>query len=327
MFESLGLSQESLDLYRLLLQRPELALTANRPLLCAELKLPEEQVEARLKHLRDMEFLASRWNDNGDEYPVDPALTLERLATKRQSMIGDLTEQLESDRLRASEFISDYNRFLVQNSVPDVEILDDVDKANLRMQHFYPTKSMWGMVKPGPLTTPPTDNFADQHIMARGAECRYLASESQLKSRIGQEWVEFLRDVGGKLRVVPSVPFKLVIFDGESAVMPLDPDRYEAGAVVHHSKAVVRMAIEMYEHYWRQADRSFERTPEPGELSAQESEFLRFLVQGATDEQVARKLGVSMRTVRRMAAKLGEQVGASGRFELGVRAAQRGWVD
>jgi hypothetical protein len=42
---------------------------------------------------------------------------------------------------------------------------------------------------------------------------------------------------------------------------------------------------------------------------------------------MARRLGVSMRTVRRMAAKLSEQVGASGRFELGVRAAQRGWVD
>ena len=44
-------------------------------------------------------------------------------------------------------------------------------------------------------------------------------------------------------------------------------------------------------------------------------------------KQVARKLAISMRTVRRMVAKLSEQVGASGRFELGVRAAQRGWVD
>jgi hypothetical protein len=50
-------------------------------------------------------------------------------------------------------------------------------------------------------------------------------------------------------------------------------------------------------------------------------------VHGATDEQVARKLGVSLRTVRRIAAELSEQVGASGRFELGVRAAQREWVD
>ncbi len=326
MFESLGLSQESLDLYRLLLQKPELGRTANRPQLCTELGLPLDEVEARLAHLRNMNFLASRWHD-GDEYPVDPAVTFERLTAERQSTIGQLTQELDADRIRASEFISDYNRFLIQNAVPDVEILDDVDKANLRMQSFHPQKSLWGMAKPGPINASPTDNFADQHTIARGVECRYLVSESQLKTRLGQEWVDFLWDVGGKVRVVPSIPFKLVIFDGESAAMPIDPDDHSAGAVVHHSKAVVRMAVEMYEHYWRYADRSFERTPEAGELSGQEAELLRLLVQGATDEQVARKLGVSMRTVRRMAAKLSEQVGASGRFELGVRAAQRGWVD
>ncbi|MET7282185.1 helix-turn-helix transcriptional regulator [Kribbella sp. NPDC005582] len=328
MFESLGLSQESLDLYRLLLQKPELANKANRTQLYTELGLPEEEAEARLEHLRELGFVAPRWDVGDDEYPVDPALTLERLAATRQSMISDLTQELDTDRLRASEFISDYKRFLVQNSVPDVEILDDGDKANLRMRNFQPTKSVWGMAKPGILKAPTaTSDFADKHNMARGVESRYLISEAQIKPREGRVWIDYLLDMGGKVRIVPSIPFKLVIFDGESAVMPLDPDNYDAGAVVHHSKAVVRMAIEMYEHYWRHADRSFERTPEPGELSAQESEFLRFLVQGATDEQVARKLGVSMRTVRRMAAKLSEQVGASGRFELGVRAAQRGWVD
>ena len=89
------------------------------------------------------------------------------------------------------------------------------------------------------------------------------------------------------------------------------------------------MAEELFLSYWNRAVDPFEeqRRAKEGGITAQESEFLRLLVQGATDEQVARKLGVSMRTVRRMAAKLGDQVGASGRFELGVRAAQRGWVD
>ncbi|GAA1688858.1 hypothetical protein GCM10009745_37210 [Kribbella yunnanensis] len=327
MFESLGLSQDSLDLYRLLLQKPNLVNRASRALLCTELGLPEDEVEARLELLRGLGFLAPRWDIGDDEYPVDPALTLERLAAKRQSTISDLTQELDSDRLRASEFISDYNSFLVQNAVPDVEILDGAEKANLRMQRFHPTKSMWGMAKPGSYAIRLTDNFADTDILARGVACRYLIAEQQLKGPSAREAVAFMQDLGGKVRIVPSIPFKLVIFDGETAVMPLDPDNYEAGAVVHHSKAVVRMAVEMYEHYWRFADRSFERVPEAGGLSGQEAEFLRFLVQGATDEQVARKLGVSMRTVRRMAAKLSEQVGASGRFELGVRAAQRGWVD
>ncbi|TCC04387.1 helix-turn-helix transcriptional regulator [Kribbella soli] len=125
------------------------------------------------------------------------------------------------------------------------------------------------------------------------------------------------------------MPFRLVIFDRESAVMGINPDDSSVGAVVHHSRPVVRMAEELFLSLWDQGFEPFaeEQRARDGGISAQEAEFLRLLVHGATDEQVARKLGVSMRTVRRIAAKLSEQVGASGRFELGVRAAQRGWVD
>jgi DNA-binding NarL/FixJ family response regulator len=126
---------------------------------------------------------------------------------------------------------------------------------------------------------------------------------------------------------MPSLPMKLLIFDGESAVMGIDPDDTSVGAVIHHGRAVVRLAEEFFRHHWKHADDPFaEHAPPAAEISSQEAEFLSLLVQGATDEQVGRKLGVSMRTVRRMAAKLSDQVGASGRFELGVRAAQRGWV-
>jgi DNA-binding NarL/FixJ family response regulator len=111
--------------------------------------------------------------------------------------------------------------------------------------------------------------------------------------------------------------------------MGIDPDDVSVGAVIHHSRAVVNLAQELFLKYWEAADDAFTQ-PAPRErdgITAQDIELLKLLVQGATDEQVGRRLGVSMRTVRRIVAKLSEQVGASGRFELGVRAAQRGWVD
>ncbi|NEA35542.1 helix-turn-helix domain-containing protein [Streptomyces sp. SID13031] len=119
---------------------------------------------------------------------------------------------------------------------------------------------------------------------------------------------------------------KLVIF-GDAVVLGIDPQDNSVGAVVHHSIAVVNLAREYYESYWRRADDPFadEQRDEDG-ISSLEAELLQLLVQGATDEQAGRKLGVSLRTIRRMAAKLSEQAGASGRLELGVRAAQRGWV-
>ncbi|QJW38144.1 response regulator transcription factor [Cellulosimicrobium protaetiae] len=61
-------------------------------------------------------------------------------------------------------------------------------------------------------------------------------------------------------------------------------------------------------------------------LGPREDTLLRLLAEGKTDTAVAARLGVSPRTVRRHAAGLMGRLGATSRFEAGVRAAQRGWI-
>ncbi|NKI43172.1 helix-turn-helix transcriptional regulator [Streptomyces sp. LD120] len=60
--------------------------------------------------------------------------------------------------------------------------------------------------------------------------------------------------------------------------------------------------------------------------SEAERQMLRMLMQGLTDSAVARQLGMSDRTVRRVVAQLMERLGAQSRFEAGVRAVERGWI-
>jgi DNA-binding NarL/FixJ family response regulator len=57
-----------------------------------------------------------------------------------------------------------------------------------------------------------------------------------------------------------------------------------------------------------------------------ERKLLDLLAQGLTDEAVAKRLGVSVRTERRMIASLMRRLQASGRFEAGVKAAQYNWI-
>jgi DNA-binding CsgD family transcriptional regulator len=224
-------------------------------------------------------------------------------------------------------FISDYGNFLTEKSAGDVEIFEGSERANQRMQRFQPTKSIWGLLVADTLLRSDFENSPDRVHLDRGVEIRYLFPESFFrKSGVG-DFIVRMVEFGGKVRITPSVPFRLIIFDNEAAVMGIDPEDSSIGAVVHHSNAVVRLATEIFQQFWRTARDPFDTPVEQHGISAQVSELLRLLVQGATDEQVARRLGVSMRTVRRIVAKLSGQVGASGRFELGVRAAQRGWVD
>lgn len=328
MFDSAGLTEDLLAVYRLLLQQPELGRDTRLSELAAELRRTEVETSRDLQKLRDLGFVVPSWIE-GVEYPLDPALTFGRLADSQRQEIDALSEQLRTDQLAAGRFTADLANYLVQRTTGDVEILQGRELANQRMQRFRPEKTSWGLIRdPGQLTWDP-ETFPDRKHLERGVEMRYIYPESYFKRARGREFLEFIASLGGKIRIAPSVPFRLIIFDSETAVMAIDPDDSAVGAVVHHSRAVVRMAMELHLSYWDRGVDPFKQQPAAREsgISTQEAEFLRLLVHGATDEQVARKLGVSMRTVRRMAAKLSEQVGASGRFELGVRAAQRGWVD
>lgn len=327
MFDSFGLTEQRLAVYRAVLQQPDLTQSPRLPDLAGQVGLTEVDTASALEELRELGLLVPSWIE-GEEYALDPSIAFDRLAT-RQQQIDDLSEELRSDKLAAGEFVSDYVNFLVQKTSRDIEILEGRVRANQRMQHFHPRTTVWGIIQSDAATTIDPVNFPDRPHLERGVELRYIYPESTLKKPGGSEFVEFVFSLGGKIRIAPAVPFRLIIFDGETAVMAIDPDDASVGAVIHHSRAVVRLAEEVFLSYWNRAVNPFEQQQwaREGGVTAQESEFLRLLVRGSTDEQVARKLGVSLRTVRRIASKLSGQVGASGRFELGVRAAQRGWVD
>jgi DNA-binding NarL/FixJ family response regulator len=66
---------------------------------------------------------------------------------------------------------------------------------------------------------------------------------------------------------------------------------------------------------------------EPGEEELSDRALLvDQLASGAKDEQIARALGLSLRTVRRRVAQLLDELGAGSRFQAGVEAVRRGWI-
>lgn len=81
----------------------------------------------------------------------------------------------------------------------------------------------------------------------------------------------------------------------------------------------------LFELAWQQATPLGQPVTD-GELTEGERALTRLLAAGMKDEAVARHLGVSLRTLRRRVSDLQERLGAASRFQLGVRAAQRGWV-
>ncbi|WP_033285055.1 helix-turn-helix transcriptional regulator [Streptomyces sp. NRRL F-525] len=171
---------------------------------------------------------------------------------------------------------------------------------------------------------PQVDLQAD--LLKRGIVSRgiYAATALEDTNALSRAWN--MVELGEQARVLPSVPLKLLVVDGRRALLPLTSS--EAGgycAVVVWHSAVTEALQKLFELAWQQAT-PLGRPAGNGELTEDEQALTRLLAAGLKDEAVARHLGVSLRTLRRRVSDLQERLGAASRFQLGLRAAQRGWL-
>ena len=171
---------------------------------------------------------------------------------------------------------------------------------------------------------PQVDLQAD--LLSRGILSRGIYSATGLEDPKILSRAFRMVELGEQARVLPSVPLKLLVVDGCRALLPLTASAAGGycAVVVWHS-AVTEALQKLFELAWQQAA-PLGQAVDDGGLSESERTLIRLLAAGMKDEAVARHLGVSLRTLRRRVSELQERLGAASRFQLGMRASQRGWV-
>lgn len=176
---------------------------------------------------------------------------------------------------------------------------------------------------------------AQRQLLRRKARFRALYATEALEAP--QKLAEIMSSVadGEEARVLAQAPVKLLIIDGRTALLPLtvSEDERQYQSVIVNGSALVDALQTLFEALWRQAaplrgrgqipDLSLLR--EEGLLAA-DQELIELLGAGMTDEAIARHYGVSVRTLRRRVREIQDRLGSVGRFQAGVRAAQRGWL-
>lgn len=130
---------------------------------------------------------------------------------------------------------------------------------------------------------------------------------------------------GEQIRVVPEVPTRLLVLGTALVAVPEPFGSSEQPRLVIRQRSVVQGFSMLFEMLWESA------SPVPDlELGEPRPDLRRLLLQqlatGAKDEQIARTLGISLRTVRRRIANLLIELGVDSRFQAGVEAVRRGWL-
>lgn len=170
----------------------------------------------------------------------------------------------------------------------------------------------------------------DRRWTARGVRVRAVYSRrissvpdmaQHLKERVA---------LGVEVRLSPVVPMNMVLADENFALLPTDAHDPDSAAILARGPGLVRSYLALYEYCWHAATRyGDEEKPEHGGdgLSEQQRAALRMLASGIKDEQIAKNLGVSLRTVSRLLSEVMQELGAASRFEAGVKAARLGLLD
>ncbi len=327
MLTTLGLDADAEAVYRAMLARPKDGVAA----LAARAGLAEDQVRAALDTLSELALVRPSYEHGGGLRAVSPDLGMEVLLARQQHELARQQQRLEASRATAAQLISEYSDLRPRTDSPGVEQLTGLDQIRDRLatltrevasevMGFNPTSAQTeeGMAAARPL---------DRQLLERGVRIRTVYLDSIRNNAPTIAHAEWLARHGGQVRTVPTLPTRMIIIDRTSAVIPVRGDDTAAGAVILTGHGTVTALCALLDSTWA-AGRPLGEAPvrDPHGLTPQEQAALSLLAEGHTDDAIARRLGVSPRTARRVTTELIERLGARSRFQAGVRAAQLGWL-
>ncbi|MFF7989274.1 helix-turn-helix domain-containing protein [Kitasatospora xanthocidica] len=328
MLTSLGLDTFSEQVYRQMLAYPELGL----PELAERLGSSVEEIQEAWDRLADLSLLRPTRSGSSGLHVVSPEVGLEMLLAREQAELLERQQQIERSRVAAAALIADHADLRRESPVAYVEQLPGVEAVRDRLRKLTGEveHELLAFAPGGPQSA---ENLAaarplDEELLNRGVRIRTLYVDSIRKDRATAEYASWLGSAGGQTRTVPSLPLRMLIVDRKIAVVPVNPERSDQGAVVLHGPGTVTGMYALFDQFWA---RGVPLDQEPGgdafeELNGQEREVLALLADGMTDEVLCRRLGVSVRTARRIIAKLMDQLGARSRFQAGAEAVRRDWI-
>ncbi|MFD8323000.1 helix-turn-helix transcriptional regulator [Kitasatospora purpeofusca] len=182
-------------------------------------------------------------------------------------------------------------------------------------------------------------------LMARGVTYRTVYDSRSLEEPGQFERVEQLVRAGERARVVNGVPLKMLITDRSSGLLPLgsgDPREggshegasHEGGprdggpreSVALEPSPLLDGLLALFESLWAQGTPLWSSPREAG-LDTVGRRMLGYAIAGCTDAAIARRTGLSKRTVERRMRALMDALGARTRFQAGLQASRRGLAD
>jgi len=325
----LGFTAREESIYRSLLRNK----SADVAQLAAEHGIPEAAAAEACARLVELGVLKQK--ESGFAVPR-PTAAISQLVERREEELLRQYRRASDSRLVIGELELLYAEPAPTDPADQgVERLTGLQAIRDRLEElsFFTRTSVFSIQPGGPqsLESLEASRPLDQRGMRRGFEMRVIHEASILDDELNRVYLRELLMGGTKVRVTTQQLERMIIFDEQVAVVPVDPVNSRRGALIVRNPGLVAGFLELFQRVWQDAEdlpwtaEGTERPPTP-KISPQDKRILELLASGCTDETSAREVGVSVRHLRRTISRLMQELGATSRFEAGAEAARRGWL-
>ncbi|MCS0606472.1 LuxR C-terminal-related transcriptional regulator [Streptomyces sp. LP11] len=260
-----------------------------------------------------------------------PEAALLRLLTAEEQAATELTEQIRRTRERIGAM---REVFLPLHTARTngLEVVTSPERiARVLADAADIATSEILSVHPGPVMGPEVLSQGlerDLRVLDRGVTMRSIHLRPMTRITHAMTHLQGLRAAGAQVRIASIVPFRFILVDRVQALVPALHARSGNAMMVLRGEAVTALLVKVFEMCWASAAplETAESGRETG-FSSQQLWMLRLMATGRKDEAIARELGVSVRTLRRMMADLMGRLDVESRFQAGITAARMGLLD
>lgn len=315
---ALGVDAGSEQVYRYTLRNPGATVES----LCDNLGRPVEEIHRDLEPLMERSLVT---RVGSQVFPEPPEFALGRLLTQQTRRLAEAEDALGQAREEVHAYVSEHRLGQRSGWQPvAVDVVPAGDLPEVMLTLVANTSGELLFLRPDQwfLPTGARMDVAVTRAIADGRTSRVIYPAKVIETN--PENVHLRVRAGERVRMLPELATRLAVFGQDAAILPELWGSPGGSRLLIRQPAIVAACAAYFDQLWSHA------VTAPGfgsELDrSARTQLLELLARGSKDEQIARTLGVSLRTVRRRVASLLAELGVDSRFQAGMEAVRRGWL-
>ncbi|MEG9249654.1 LuxR C-terminal-related transcriptional regulator [Arthrobacter sp. Soc17.1.1.1] len=295
------------------------------------LGLTLRRIEAAIAELSDRRLLSPEAGRPDGLVAVSPDVALADLVDADERSLQDLKARISSQRRELSSllptFLEARKSVLASTSVETLEDPHLIHRVLIDYGRDVTEKVY--IAQPGQGSTADVHEESirkDLELLENGVRRRTLYDTSLRDHVPTRRAVEAIAAGGGEFGVLPFIPLRMLIFDEKLALVGRQLTREDKAALVIRDSSLINIFTLLFDVAWEISE-SFlapERVESP--LSSLQRSIIQGLANGLSDESIARRLDINVRTCRRHIAWMLDTLRADSRFQAALKARDAGWV-